>query len=217
MLMHFFVPETYSPVLLREKARKLRKETGDQRWYASIDKMDRSVSTVSALSHLGEVSLMIDRPTISISAFHASHFRAHVSQSLHSFRHPSRHTVPLFWCIQSCFHQQLWVQTLAGWAFILWHIGWDDNRCCNDSAVSSWIKLHKLSLHLLPYEANRVCRWRWNYDRLITQHERQSGLPGSSEPEYRLPPAIIGAPLVPVGLFWFGWTTCVPPLSACVD
>ncbi|GAB1193449.1 hypothetical protein APSETT444_002665 [Aspergillus pseudonomiae] len=31
--------------------------------------------------------------------------------------------------------------------------------------------------------------------------------PGCSEPEYRLPPAILGGILIPVGLFWFGWTT----------
>ncbi|KAL2818512.1 major facilitator superfamily domain-containing protein [Aspergillus cavernicola] len=29
----------------------------------------------------------------------------------------------------------------------------------------------------------------------------------NSEPEYRLPPAILGAVFIPVGLFWFGWTT----------
>ena len=30
----FFVPETYAPALLMAKARKLRKETGEERWYA---------------------------------------------------------------------------------------------------------------------------------------------------------------------------------------
>ena len=39
-----FVPETYAPVLLRRKAIKLRKETGDDRWRAPIEKMDRSVA-----------------------------------------------------------------------------------------------------------------------------------------------------------------------------
>ncbi|KAL2844904.1 major facilitator superfamily domain-containing protein [Aspergillus pseudodeflectus] len=32
---------------------------------------------------------------------------------------------------------------------------------------------------------------------------------GASEPEYRLPPALCGGVVVPVGLFWFGWT-CYP-------
>lgn len=30
----FFVPETYAPALLMAKAKKMRKETGDDRWYA---------------------------------------------------------------------------------------------------------------------------------------------------------------------------------------
>ncbi|BCS19662.1 MFS transporter [Aspergillus puulaauensis] len=28
-----------------------------------------------------------------------------------------------------------------------------------------------------------------------------------TEPEYQLPPAILGGVLIPIGLFWFGWTT----------
>ncbi|KAK5163961.1 uncharacterized protein LTR77_010357 [Saxophila tyrrhenica] len=40
----FLVPETYAPVLLRRKAIKLRKETGDERWKAPIEIMDRSVA-----------------------------------------------------------------------------------------------------------------------------------------------------------------------------
>ena len=46
-----------------------------------------------------------------------------------------------------------------------------------------------------------------NYLRLLKQREVQGGEPGGSEPEYRLPPCIAGAPLVTIGLFWFGWTT----------
>lgn len=44
ILIIIFVPETYAPVLLRRKAQTLRKETGDDRWQAPIEKMDRSVS-----------------------------------------------------------------------------------------------------------------------------------------------------------------------------
>ena len=38
-----FVPETYSPVLLRRKAVLVRKETGDERWKAPIEIMQRSI------------------------------------------------------------------------------------------------------------------------------------------------------------------------------
>lgn len=34
LIIVFFVPETYAPAILMEKAKRLRKETGDDRWYA---------------------------------------------------------------------------------------------------------------------------------------------------------------------------------------
>ena len=42
-LIYFCVPETYHPVLLRHKAAKLRKDTGDERWKAPIEVMQRSI------------------------------------------------------------------------------------------------------------------------------------------------------------------------------
>jgi hypothetical protein len=33
-----------------------------------------------------------------------------------------------------------------------------------------------------------------------------TGEVGGSEPEYRLPSAIVGAPLIVVGMLWFGWS-----------
>lgn len=43
---------------------------------------------------------------------------------------------------------------------------------------------------------------------LIERNARKLGLEeGKSEPEYRLPPVIVGSALVTIGLFWFAWTT----------
>lgn len=38
VFVYLFVPETYEPVLLKMKAKRLRKSTGDDRWYAPIEK-----------------------------------------------------------------------------------------------------------------------------------------------------------------------------------
>lgn len=51
-MITLFVPETYMPVLLRREAVKMRKETGDSRWYAPIEKMDRSIPQVRQDSHI---------------------------------------------------------------------------------------------------------------------------------------------------------------------
>jgi hypothetical protein len=45
--------------------------------------------------------------------------------------------------------------------------------------------------------------------RLINDLSAQTGVEGSSEPEFRLPPAIVGSVLVPAGIFMFGWS-CFP-------
>jgi hypothetical protein len=42
----FLLPETYSPLLLSQKAKKLRKETGDPRYYSSHEKSDYSIKAI---------------------------------------------------------------------------------------------------------------------------------------------------------------------------
>ena len=44
------VPETYHPVLLKKKAQNMRKETGDGRWFAPMEKMNKSIPMTIALS-----------------------------------------------------------------------------------------------------------------------------------------------------------------------
>lgn len=46
-----------------------------------------------------------------------------------------------------------------------------------------------------------------NYRRLVARAEEEAGSKDIVfEPEWRLPPAIVGAPCVTVGLFMFGWS-----------
>ncbi|KAH8654645.1 major facilitator superfamily domain-containing protein [Tricladium varicosporioides] len=56
--------------------------------------------------------------------------------------------------------------------------------------------------------------WHKNYLRLIRNANLEAEnacreKPVRPDPEFRLPPAIIGGVLVTLGLFWFGWTTYV--------
>jgi hypothetical protein len=41
-LLLIFVRETYNSELLRRKARRMRKETGEERWIAPVEKLDRT-------------------------------------------------------------------------------------------------------------------------------------------------------------------------------
>ncbi|KAF2124054.1 benomyl/methotrexate resistance protein [Dothidotthia symphoricarpi CBS 119687] len=61
-LIIFFVPETYHPVLLRNKAIRLRKETGNQEWIAPIEKLDRSIAKTVMLSCIRPFELLCLEP-----------------------------------------------------------------------------------------------------------------------------------------------------------
>jgi hypothetical protein len=43
--------------------------------------------------------------------------------------------------------------------------------------------------------------WRRVYGRLVRQREKQGGEPGGSDPEFRLPSTMLGAPVVAIALF----------------
>jgi hypothetical protein len=53
----FLVPETYHPVLLRNEARRLRKETGEEKWFAPLEKLERSIPQVSAAPGEGRFAM----------------------------------------------------------------------------------------------------------------------------------------------------------------
>lgn len=48
--------------------------------------------------------------------------------------------------------------------------------------------------------------WHRVYLRLSREREQAGGEPGGTEPEFRLPQAIAGSVLVPIGVFAFAWT-----------
>lgn len=62
VLLALLVPETYHPVLLRNKARKLRKDTGDDRWVAPIEKMNKSIPRTIATATRRPFELLIFEP-----------------------------------------------------------------------------------------------------------------------------------------------------------
>ncbi|KAB8293881.1 hypothetical protein EYC80_009360 [Monilinia laxa] len=168
-LIFFLVPETYHPVVLKAKARKIRKETGDDRWYAPIERLNKSIPKTIGYSLLRPGQLLIFEPM----CLNLCIFSAILLGILYLF----------FGAFPLVFHGnhgfQLW-QT--GLAFIGLFIG-------------------------MMFAAATDPFWHKNYVRLVKQREQVTGEIGGSEPEYRLPPAILGAVLVPVGLFIFAWTT----------
>jgi hypothetical protein len=45
LVIIFLIPETYSPAILVAKAARVRKETGDERYYAPLEKAERNLKS----------------------------------------------------------------------------------------------------------------------------------------------------------------------------
>lgn len=164
VLIIVFTPETYHPVLLRRKAIKLRKETGDDRWHAPIEKMNRSILQTVIRSCYRPFLLLTLEPM----------------------------------CLNLCIFSAILLGILYLW------FGAFDLVFENNHGFEQWqVGLTYLGIFfgiLIAIASGSF--WHRNYLRLVEQREREGGEPGGSEPEYRLPPAICGAILTPIGLFW---------------
>ncbi|EDN99438.1 hypothetical protein SS1G_02292 [Sclerotinia sclerotiorum 1980 UF-70] len=168
-LIFSLVPETFHPVVLRAKARKIRKETGDDRWYAPNERLNKSIPKTIGYSLLRPGQLLIFEPM----------------------------------CLNLCVFSAilLGILYLFFGAFPLVFEG-------NHGFQQYQVGLAFLGLFIgMVLGAATDPFWQKNYARLIKQREQMTGEVGGSEPEYRLPPAILGACLVPIGLFFFAWTT----------
>ncbi|KZZ96798.1 Major facilitator superfamily domain, general substrate transporter [Moelleriella libera RCEF 2490] len=180
----FLVPETYHPILLRNKARRLRKETGDDRWLAPTEKVKKSVSQAVGRSLLRPFQLLFFEPM----------------------------------CLNLC----LFSAILLGILYLFF--GAFPLVFGNNHGFNAW----QIGLSFLGIFAGMVigvCTdplWHSIRDKLVRKLEAETGVKGASEPEFRLPPAIMGSFLVPAGIFMFGWSTypwvhwIVPIIGSCL-
>lgn len=167
----FIVPETYEPVLLRRKAVILRNETGDGRWRAPIEHLDRSI--------MQTIKRSVYRPFLLLAL------------------------EPM--CLNLCIFSALLLGILYLF-FGAFTIVFEDSHGFN---------LWQAGLTFLGLFVGEIIAimteplWQRNYIRLVESQKDNHGRKEGSEPEFRLPPAITGGLLVPVGLFWYiSYSTC---------
>lgn len=158
------VPETYHPVLLRQKAEKLRKETGNEQWKAPIEVMQRSIpQTILRSCYRPFLLLALEPMVLNLCLFSA-----------------------ILLGILYLFFGAFEIIFTNNHGFELWQVG------------LSYTGL--LLGQLVAIGTDTL--WHKNYLRLVREKEDKDGKAGDSEPEYRLPPAIAGGMIVPIGLFW---------------
>lgn len=164
-----FVPETYHPIMLKKKAQKMRKDTGEERWKAPLEKSTKSIPRTILNSLYRPFQLLLLEPM----------------------------------CLNLC----LFSSILLGVLYLFFG-AFSLVFTTNHGFTISQVGLSFLGIFcgmILGISTDPF--WHKNYVRLIRNREEATGEVGGSEPEYRLPPAILGAVLVPIGLFWFGWST----------
>ncbi|KAH7494105.1 Efflux pump [Fusarium oxysporum f. sp. matthiolae] len=163
-----FAPETFHPILLREKARMLRKETGNEAYRAPMELTKKPILETLKLSVLRPFQLLFLEPMCLCLDLYSAILLGILYLFFGAF--------PLIFRTNHC--MSLW-QT--GMTFLGILVGF------------------VIATATTPFWARLRLRW-------LAEQEKETGK-AISEPEYRLPPCILGAILIPIGLFWFAWTT----------
>lgn len=163
VMIILFAPETYHPIILREKARLLRKETGDGRWKAPMEKSTKSISRTIGLSLLRPFQLL----ALEAMCLLLSLLSAVLLGVIYLF----------FGAFPLVFG--------GNYGFSLWQIG---------------LSFLGIFVGMITGAATHPI-WHRVHARLIRQNH------GVPEPEFHLASSIVGAIMVPIGLFWFAWTS----------
>ncbi|RYC61973.1 hypothetical protein CHU98_g4244 [Xylaria longipes] len=153
----------FNPIKLREKARRLRKETGDERWKAPMEKSTKSIPRTIALSLMRPFQLLALEPMCLLLSLLSAVLLGVIYLFFGAF--------PLVFG--------------GNFGFNLWQVG---------------LSFLGIFVGMIAGAATNPV-WHSVHRRLVRQNH------GVCEPEFRLASSILGAVLVPIGLFWFAWTS----------
>ncbi|KAF5365776.1 hypothetical protein D9758_003157 [Tetrapyrgos nigripes] len=167
---YFFAPETYAPVLLRQRAKKLMKFSNGSTHYVSkydLNGRSKSFSQLIFTNLSRPFVFMVTEPIVSLFAV----YTAIVYGTLYA----------LFSAFPIVFQKHRgWTPGQGGLAFIGVGVGIAMGTCT--SSIQN--RIYRKAMEKSPS--------------------------GHAVPEDRLHMAMVGAVLVPVGLFWFAWTADPP-------
>lgn len=198
----FTIPETYAPILLVRRAEKLRKETGETRYWAPLE---RNKPTASQ-----RIKRVVARPFI-ILAREPMLIAITVYMSVRLF----------FFTLYSSSHERLGLtppsQFVYGVIYLLFEafpIVFGEGHHFNEGFVGlTFLSILTggvigVIIYLLYFNPR--------YEAAMARYA-----PAPVPPEYRMEPALYAAPIYALSFFWFGWTSYPSisfwsPLAACV-
>jgi multidrug resistance protein len=159
----FLLQETYAPKLLKRKADRLRKETGNKALHTEYETPDKTLFNVLKTALTRPFRLLGTQPIIQVLAIYMAYLYGMIYLVLSTF--------PGLW----------------------------NNRYHESIGISG---LNYISLALGFFLGTQICAPI--NDRIYRKLRKRNNNVG--KPEFRAPLMIPGSILVPVGLFWYGWT-----------
>ncbi|SCZ92534.1 BZ3500_MvSof-1268-A1-R1_Chr5-2g07952 [Microbotryum saponariae] len=187
----FFLPETYVPYLLHNEAKRLRKETGDERWHAPMDNKQETTKEVINRTILKPFRMAgeLARPMLLLLTLYMS--------LVYGVIYLMFEAVPIIFQgnhgLNAGESGLIFLALLAGCVIgVLTYIFYFNIK----------YKQYHHSLEGKPVpvspSSHIVCAMQSRLTALIT--------PLSRQPEYRLVPLMCAAPFFAVSFFWLGWT-----------
>lgn len=164
-------PETFHPVLLRQKAASIRRETGDSRYYSASEKARAEKTLAGALlaSLTVPFKLLFRDPMIAVLSTYTSLLQAILYMCFSAF--------PLVFGNNHGFN--------------LWQIG---------------LTFLGLAIgNIIACFCNPLWHKQWMGS--IAKEKAKQGADYKPQPELRLPPAMVGGPMLAAALFMFAFTT----------
>ncbi|KAE8167511.1 major facilitator superfamily domain-containing protein [Aspergillus tamarii] len=180
-------PETYSPLLLKWKAHHLRQLTGDPRYQSKLDLDRTSLLSRIATACGRQFTLAIYEPIILLLALYMTILYIVLFTFFDGYTH-----------IFSDVHDLS--QGLTNIIWVAMYVGIMLAGLIVPGMYSSMRKALKDEAPSRPHDNNS------DNNGASSSIQSPSTKPSSLNPENRLWYAMIGAPAIPISLFWMGWT-----------
>ncbi|KAG8996476.1 hypothetical protein FRB94_008272 [Tulasnella sp. JGI-2019a] len=189
-LLVLFVPETHRATLEKRKAQRIRKQTGDPNYYSALEKNDKGVFQTIQISCSKPFLIMYHEPMALALNIWSALLLGVLYLTFEAF--PTR-----VFNAQQHFNTQI-----SGLSFLGIGLG----MLIGILSQPYWVKV---------YLEERVPFWEKDRRRELEQKREVENEKGKGilrkktkpEPETRLLIGMAGAVLVPIGLFWFAFTT----------
>ncbi|KAJ5469346.1 Efflux pump vrtL [Penicillium diatomitis] len=161
----FLLRETYGPRILRDRAKRIRKETGDPSWKTEAEMQKKTLTEVLSGSLVRPFRLLLTQSIVQVVACYMAYIYGLMYLVLSTF--------PVLWTSKAYYNESIGIGGL-----------------------------NYISLGLGFFLGSQICAPL--NDRIYRRLKATNN--GVGRPEFRVPLMGIGAFLVPVGLFIYGWT-----------